>query len=96
MAKVKGICRNEDCIKLNEIQEVEKSEFVCPECGGPLIPFGSGSDDGKGTWWKKHGKKVIGGAIVALLAGGAGLAILGGDKETVPPPPPPLIRAMAS
>ena len=47
MAKVKGICRNEDCIKLNEIQEVEKSEFVCPECGGPLIPFGSGSDDGK-------------------------------------------------
>lgn len=91
MAKVKGICRNEDCIKLNEIQEVEKSEFVCPECGGPLIPFGSGSDDGKGTWWKKHGKKVIGGAIVALLAGGAGLAILGGDKETVPPPPPPPI-----
>ena len=36
MAKVKGICRNEDCIKLNEIQEVEKSEFVCPECGGSI------------------------------------------------------------
>lgn len=91
MAKVKGICRNEDCIKLNEIQEVEKSEFVCPECGGPLIPFGGGSDDGKGTWWKKHGKKVIIGVVVALLAGGgATVALMSGGETTPPPPPPPV------
>ena len=91
MAKVKGICRNEDCIKLNEIQEVEKTEFVCPECGGPLIPFGGGSDDGKGTWWKKHGKKVIIGVVVALLAGGgATVALMSGGETTPPPPPPPV------
>lgn len=90
MAKVKGICRNEDCIKLNEIQEVEKTEFVCPECGGPLIPFGGGSDDGKGTWWKKHGKKVIIGVVVALLAGGgATVALMSGGETTTPPPPVP-------
>lgn len=87
MAKVKGICRNEDCIKLNEIQEVEKSEFVCPECGGPLIPFGGGGDGGNGAWWKIHGKKVIGGAIVALLVGGAAFALLGGGDEKVPTEP---------
>lgn len=87
MAIVKGICRNEDCIKLNEIQEVEKTEFVCPECGGPLIPFGGG----EGDFWKKHGKKVIGAIVVAALAaGGAGLALLGGGKGPVPPPPPPI------
>lgn len=91
MAKVKGICRNEDCIKLNEIQEVEKTEFVCPECGGPLIPFGGGSDDGKGTWWKKHGKKVIIGVVAALLAGGgATVALMSGGETTPPPPPPPV------
>ena len=39
MAKVKGICRNYDnCDKAaeKEIQEVEKTNFVCEECGKPL------------------------------------------------------------
>lgn len=93
MAKVKGICRNEDCIKLNEIQEVEKTEFVCPECGGPLIPFGSIDD---GSWWEKHGKKVIIGVVVALLAGGgATVALMSGD-ETPPPPPVPVETPVAT
>ncbi|MBR2946506.1 MAG: chitobiase/beta-hexosaminidase C-terminal domain-containing protein [Bacteroidaceae bacterium] len=84
MAKVKGICRNEDCIKLNEIQEVEKTEFTCPECGDPLIPFGGRDSDG-GTFWKKHGKKVIIGAVVALLAGvGVGVSRLGGGDRKSP------------
>lgn len=88
MAKVKGICRNEDCIKLNEIQEVEKTEFTCPECGGPLIPFGGRGSDG-GTFWKKHGKKVIIGAVVALLAGaGVGVSMLSGGDGKAPNPGP--------
>ena len=92
MAIVKGICRNEDCIKLNEIQEVEKTEFVCPECGGPLIPFGGGSGGTGGGFWMKHGKKVIGAIVVAALAaGGAGVALLNrGEKGKVPPPPIPV------
>lgn len=88
MAKVKGICRNEDCIKLNEIQEVEKTEFTCPECGGPLIPFGGRGSDG-GTFWKKHGKKVIIGAVIALLAGaGVGVSMLSGGDGKAPNPGP--------
>lgn len=88
MAKVKGICRNEDCIKLNEIQEVEKTEFTCPECGGPLIPFGGRGSDG-GTFWKKHGKKVIIGAVIVLLAGaGVGVSMLSGGDGKAPNPGP--------
>ena len=88
MAKVKGICRNEDCIKLNEIQEVEKTEFTCPECGGPLIPFGGRGSDG-GTFLKKHGKKVIIGAVIVLLAGaGVGVSMLSGGDGKAPNPGP--------
>ena len=88
MAKVKGICRNEDCIKLNEIQEVEKTEFTCPKCGGPLIPFGGRGSDG-GTFLKKHGKKVIIGAVIVLLAGaGVGVSMLSGDDGKAPNPGP--------
>ncbi len=84
MANAKGICRNEDCIKLNEIQEVEKTEFICPECGSPLISFGGGGGN-SGTFWKKHGKKVIIGAVVALLAGaGVGVSMLSGGDGKAP------------
>ena len=80
MAKVKGICRNEDCIKCNEIQEVEKTEFVCPECGEQLIPFGGG-DDGGGVI-KKHGKKILLaiGAIAIIGGIAIGLSSIGDDK----------------
>lgn len=42
MAKIKGICRNIDECELaanKEVQEVEKSDFVCQECGRPLYPI---------------------------------------------------------
>ncbi len=86
MAKIKGICRNEDCIKLNEIQEVEKTEFICPECGEPLTPFGG---DGGGGFWKKHGKKVTLTAIVLGILAGIGAGFFFMSTGTVPPPPPP-------
>lgn len=80
MAKVKGICRNEDCIKCNEIQEVEKTEFVCPECGEQLIPFGGG--DNAGGVIKKHGKKILLaiGAIAIIGGIAIGLSSIGDDK----------------
>ena len=41
MAKIKGICRNEECEMCDQIQEAEKSNFKCEKCGKDLIPFGN-------------------------------------------------------
>ena len=78
MAKITVICRNEDCTMLNQPQEVEKSEMVCPECGEPVIPF----DGGKKNWWEENKKLVglIAAAIILLGGGGFGIfkACVGG------------------
>lgn len=80
MAKITVICRNEDCTMLNQPQEVEKSEMVCPECGEPVIPF----DGGKKNWWEENKKLVglIAAAIILLGGGGFGIfkACSSGDK----------------
>lgn len=69
MAKMKGLCRNEECELCDQIQEVEKSNFVCEKCGKPLIPFG-GNNTG-GNWMKKHGKQlVIGTVAIVVVCGG--------------------------
>ena len=68
MAKIKGICRNEDCDLCNHIQEADKTDFICGLCHEPLIPF----DGGPCSWWKRYKQKVlIGGAAVLLGGGGA-------------------------
>lgn len=77
MAKIQGICRNEDCPQCNQIQEADKIDFVCPHCGEPLIPFGKGPVDP----WEKRKRWIIGGAVVVLLGGsGAATYYLTGDK----------------
>ncbi|WP_229093286.1 MULTISPECIES: Ig-like domain-containing protein [Bacteroidales] len=77
MAKIKGICRNEDCDLCNHIQEADKTDFICGLCHEPLIPF----DGGPGSWWKRYKQKVlIGGAAVLLGGGGAATYFLMGDK----------------
>jgi hypothetical protein len=48
MAKVKGVCHNYDNCDMaadKVVQEVEKSNFVCEECGKPLYPV----EDKKGV-----------------------------------------------
>lgn len=84
MAKITVICRNEECTMLNQLQEVEKSEMVCPICGEPVIPF----DGGKKNWWEENKKLVglIAAAIILLGGGGFGIfkACQGGTpKEPV-------------
>lgn len=81
MAKITVICRNEECTMLNQPQEVEKSEMICPECGEPVIPFGGGN---RPNWFKENGKLMglIAAALIVLGGGGFGIfkACSSGDK----------------
>lgn len=76
MAKIKGICRNEDCDLCNQIQEVDKIEFVCEHCQQPLIPFGEGGSPGNKRKWIF----IAGAAAVLLGGGGAATYFLTGDN----------------
>ncbi len=83
MALVKGICKNFgecDLADGKEIQEVDKTNFVCEECGKPLFPVEGG---GGGTTPPNKKAIVFGGiaAAVALIGGGAFFALSGGGPE---------------
>lgn len=86
MAKIKGLCRNEECELCDQIQEVEKSNFVCEKCGKPLIPFGG--DNTGGGWMKKHGKQLVIGIVAIVVVGGGiwgGIAISSDSGEAAAP-----------
>lgn len=82
MALEKGICKNFgecDLADNKEVQEAEKSNFVCEECGKPLYPVsgdGSKNGGGKTTPPDKKRKIIIGSLIALLLAGGGTAAFL--------------------
>lgn len=89
MAKIKGMCRNEDCEMCDKIQEAEKSNFKCEKCGKDLIPFGNKTSDPD----DKLKKKLI--AIIACVV--VVLAIIvciiafggsGDDKDEATKPEP--------
>ncbi|MDR1883848.1 MAG: hypothetical protein LBR26_13860 [Prevotella sp.] len=69
MAKIKGVCKNYDECDLaagKEVQEAEKTAFVCTECGKPLYPVKeSPGPDGPG--WKK---RAIVAAVTIMASGG--------------------------
>ena len=73
MALVKGICKNFgecDLADNKEVQEVDKTNFVCEECGKPLHPIDGGIPGG-GPIKTGNNKKLIpliAGAIV-IVAG---------------------------
>ena len=82
MAKIKGVCHNyEGCDMASEkvVQEVEKSNFVCQECGKPLYPVKQPPQ----PWWKKHQRELTLGVGVLIIGGGitGGILAFGGDKE---------------
>ena len=90
MAKIKGVCHNyEGCDMASEkvVQEVEKSNFVCQECGKPLYPVKQQTQ----PWWKKHQRELTLGAGVLIIGGGitGGILAFSGDAkepETVQTP----------
>ena len=90
MALVKGICKNFgecDLADNREVQEVEKTNFVCEECGKPLHPIDGGGSSGK-DGGKGPNKKLIGIIAAAVLGagviGGVLYLILGNDEITKP------------
>lgn len=80
MAKIKGICRNEECDHCDEIMEAEKSNFVCEYCQKPLFPISAKETGGGGDGpnWKLIGIII---AAIAVLGGGAFFAFNGGEKS---------------
>ena len=91
MAKIKGICRNEDCEMCDQIQEAEKSNFKCEKCGKDLIPFGNKtSEPGGGPNTKLIG--IIVGVVVLLAIIGGIIAFSGSSEETPSPMPVPEVK----
>jgi hypothetical protein len=79
MAKIKGMCRNEDCEMCDQIQEAEKSNFKCEKCGKDLIPFGNNTIDHSGP--NKKLIAIIAGTVVLLAIIGGVIAFSGGEKS---------------
>lgn len=91
MAKIKGICRNEDCEMCDQIQEAEKSNFKCEKCGKDLIPFGNKvSEPGGGPNTKLIG--IIVGVVVLLAIIGCIIAFSGGSEDKPVPAPVPEVK----
>ena len=91
MAKIKGMCRNEDCEMCDQIQEAEKSNFKCEKCGKDLIPFGNKtSEPGGGPNTKLIG--IIAGVVVLLAIIGCIIAFSGGSEEKPTPAPVPEVK----
>lgn len=91
MAKIKGICRNEDCEMCDQIQDAEKSNFKCEKCGKDLIPFGNKvSERGGGPNTKLIG--IIVGVVVLLAIIGCIIAFSGGSEEKPVPAPVPEVK----
>lgn len=91
MALIKGICKNFgecDHADNKEVQEAEKTNFVCEECGKPLYPVekvtpgGGGGDPG-------INKKLIAIIIIVVVLLGGGIAyycttLSGEEKKSEP------------
>lgn len=65
MAKIKGVCHNYDNCDMaadKVVQEVEKTNFVCEECGKPLYPV-----EDKGGTKNPNQKRLI--TLIGLIVG---------------------------
>ena len=84
MAKIKGICRNEECDHCDEIMEAEKSNFVCEYCQKPLFPMSANTTgDGGGGGVNPKLIGIIAAAVIVLAGAGFGIwKLVGGKKPT--------------
>ena len=94
MAKIKGICRNEDCEMCDQIQEAEKSNFKCEKCGKDLIPFGNKTSESSGGPNKKLIGIIVG--VVVLLAIIGGIIAMSGSGEETPKQEPVTVAPVDS
>lgn len=89
MAKIKGICKNyDDCDLASEkiVQEADKTNFVCKECGKPLYAVpGNGNTGGGGP-----NKGLLAAIAAAVVLGGGigGYFAFSGDEKAEPVPVP--------
>ena len=77
MALIKGICKNFgecDLADNKEIQEVDKTNFVCEECGKPLHPVNGSGGRGRKTPGGRSNMKLVC-IIAASMIGLAGACI---------------------
>lgn len=89
MALIKGICKNFgecDLADNKEVQEVDKTNFVCEECGKPLYPIDGGGSDNKGSGGKGKLIGIIAAILVALA--GIGFGIFSLTSTSAPEPTP--------
>lgn len=94
MAKIKGMCRNEDCEMCDQIQEAEKSNFKCEKCGKDLIPFGNKTSEPGGGPNKKLIAIIVG--VVVLLAIIGGIVAMSGSGEETPKQEPVAVAPVDS
>ena len=94
MAKIKGMCRNEDCEMCDQIQEAEKSNFKCEKCGKDLIPFGNKTSEPGGRPNKKLIAIIAG--VVALLAIIGCIIAFSGSGEEMPKQDPVAVAPVDS
>jgi len=94
MAKIKGMCRNEDCEMCDQIQEAEKSNFKCEKCGKDLIPFGNKTSEPGGGPNKKLIAIIAG--VVALLAIIGCIIAFSGSGEEMPKQEPVAVAPVDS
>lgn len=87
MALIKGICKNFgecDLADSKEVQEVDKTNFVCEECGKPLHLLDSAKSS-KGKRPDNNKLIIIIAAVVVLIALIGGFYVLGqGDAKPEP------------
>lgn len=77
MAKIKGICVNDECELCDQIQEAEKSDFVCSKCEKELVPSEGEREKNKTLIY------VIGAAAVIAVAGGATYFLSAGSDTPI-------------
>ena len=78
MSLVKGICKNFgecDLADNKEVQEVDKTNFVCEECGKPLHPVDGGGGKGPDDPTKRKKKLIVIIASILVILAGAGFGI---------------------
>lgn len=80
MAKIKGICVNDECELCDQIQEAEKSDFVCSKCGKELVPSEGGNTNREKN---KTLMYVIGATAVIAVAGGATYFLSAGSDTPI-------------